>query len=162
MIIKLPFWFSRASFKSQPRSALSHAKLLFKALSRTKHKKKETNYSESANKLTARWIRPKKKSSATCTGERTIKNKNHIRKTSFLDHKLKCNSECSGAARLHCNREVDQSESVWLMPFAFICFERIDKHRSMGKIHFSLSSCTSTEHITKHFWPGPLKEYLAP
>lgn len=55
-LIKLPF------FKSAASAPLTISKLYFKAFFFLKGeaKKKETNYGESANKLTARWILPKK------------------------------------------------------------------------------------------------------
>jgi hypothetical protein len=57
--------------------------LLSTALLKTHERlRKKTNYTASANKLKARWIYPKKKSEPF---------ENRIRKTSFLDHKLKCN-----------------------------------------------------------------------
>lgn len=85
-LIKLPF-------SKWTRLRIAIAKLYFKAflpslsLVKGEAKKKETNYGESANKLTERWILPKKRATRSI---KTLTAQHHL-----LDHKLKCNASRS-------------------------------------------------------------------
>lgn len=87
----------------------------------------KTNYTNSTNKLNARWIYSKEKGTFF---------ENRIRKASFLDHKLKCNV---GEFLVLPLPSADRFLSVSLMLFCVHLFEWIDKHQNIpggGKFIF--------------------------